>query len=48
MPDWPRALGVYLGTIALGALGWEAAHRHPMLALHFARRAAKGSLTSDR
>ncbi len=26
MPDWPRALRVYLGTIALGDLAWEAAH----------------------
>jgi hypothetical protein len=26
MPDWPRALRAYLGTIALGALAWEAAH----------------------
>jgi hypothetical protein len=26
MPDWPRALRVYLGTIILGDLAWEAAH----------------------
>ncbi len=26
MPDWPRALRAYLGTIALGDLAWEAAH----------------------
>lgn len=26
MPDWPRALRVYLVTIALGDLAWEAAH----------------------
>lgn len=26
MPDWPRALRVHLGTIALGDLAWEAAH----------------------
>ena len=26
MPDWPRALRVYPGTIALGDLAWEAAH----------------------
>ena len=26
MPEWPRALRVYLGTIALGDLAWEAAH----------------------
>ena len=26
MPDWPRALRVYLGTLALGDLAWEAAH----------------------
>ena len=25
MPDWPRALRVYLGTTALGDLAWEAA-----------------------
>ena len=25
IPDWPRAPRVYLGTIALGDLGWEAA-----------------------
>ena len=25
-PDWPRALRVYLSTIALGDLAWEAAH----------------------
>ncbi len=24
--DWPRALRVYLGTIAVGGLAWEAAH----------------------
>jgi hypothetical protein len=26
MPDWPRALRVYSGMIALGDLAWEAAH----------------------
>jgi hypothetical protein len=26
MPDWPRALHVYLGTVGLGDLAWEAAH----------------------
>jgi hypothetical protein len=26
VPDWPRALRVYLGVIALGDLAWEAAH----------------------
>ena len=26
MPDWPRALRVFLGTIALGDLAWEAVH----------------------
>jgi hypothetical protein len=26
MPNWLRALRVYLGTIALGDLAWEAAH----------------------
>ena len=26
MPEWPRALRVCLGTIALGDLAWEAAH----------------------
>ena len=26
MPDWPRALRVYLSTIAIGDLAWEAAH----------------------
>lgn len=25
-PDWPRALRVYLGVIAVGNLAWEAAH----------------------
>lgn len=25
MPDWPRALRVYLGTVAVGDLAWEAA-----------------------
>jgi hypothetical protein len=26
MPDWPRALRAYLGTIAFGDLAWETAH----------------------
>jgi len=26
VPDWPRALRVYLGVTALGDLAWEAAH----------------------
>jgi hypothetical protein len=26
VPDWPRALRVYLEVIALGDLAWEAAH----------------------
>ncbi|MDN3565107.1 hypothetical protein QWZ14_12115, partial [Paeniroseomonas aquatica] len=30
--DWPRALRVYLGVIAIGNLAWEAAHL-PLYAL---------------